>query len=224
MHAQLQPSHQASTSEATHLCNHARAAPLIPRRQALLYLSLSYVAQRALPTDAAERRGIGRYIKKKALDPLITYVPAVLQAQKQLLSAGQLMGEDPVEARVALRSGAFEGLRDNVRALGEYAASNKSATEQEAKELVAHAFGRLQDFDFELFQAIRNKEKVSDAAGAKLQSAAHALDRLLATVPASELDQAKNILEAIEKGGRPGQIPSQKAVDFERLQRLFPAS
>ncbi len=77
------------------------------------------------------------------------------------------------------------------RALGEYAASNNSATEQEAKELVAQAFGTLQDFDFELFQAIRNKEKVSDAAGAKLQSAAHALDGLLATVPALELDQAK---------------------------------
>ena len=77
------------------------------------------------------------------------------------------------------------------RALGEYAASNKSATEQEAKELVAQAFGTLQDFDFELFQAIRNKEKVSDGAGAKLQSAVHALDGLLATVPASELDQAK---------------------------------
>lgn len=77
------------------------------------------------------------------------------------------------------------------RALGEYAASNKSATEQEAKELVAQAFGTLQDFDFELFQAIRNKENVSDAAGAKLQSAVHALDGLLATVPASELDKAK---------------------------------
>ncbi|BDA41458.1 hypothetical protein COCOBI_02-2380 [Coccomyxa sp. Obi] len=221
---QAQPSSQASTSEATHFCNHAKVAPVLDRRQALLHLSMAYIAQRALPADAAERRGIGRYIKKKALDPLITYVPAVLQAQKQLLNAGQLMGEDPVEARVALRSGAFEGLRDNVRALGEYAASNKSATEQEAKELVAQAFGTLQDFDFELFQAIRNKEKVSDDAGAKLQSAVHALDGLLATVPASELDKAKDILEAIEKGGRPGQSQSQKAVDFERLQRLVPAS
>ncbi|EIE25208.1 hypothetical protein COCSUDRAFT_61447 [Coccomyxa subellipsoidea C-169] len=129
-------------------------------------------------------------------------------------------GEDPVEARVALRSGAFEGLRDNVRALGEYAASNKSASEQEAKELVDRAFGALQDYDFELFQAIRNKEKVKESAGAKLQGAVNALDGLLATVPADDLSKAKEILEAIEMGGRPGQ--SQKAIDFERLQKLVP--
>ncbi|KAK9909058.1 hypothetical protein WJX75_006607 [Coccomyxa subellipsoidea] len=141
-----------------------------------------------------------------------------MQARKQLLSAGELMGEDPVEARVALRSGAFEGLRDNVRALGEYAASNKSASEQEAKELVERAFGALQDYDFELFQAIRNKEKVKDSAGAKLQGAVNALDGLLATVPDNDLNQAKEILEAIEAGGRPSQ--SQKSIDFERLQKL----
>lgn len=37
-------------------------------------------------------RGIGRYIKKKALDPLDTYVPPVLQARQQLLKAGEIMG------------------------------------------------------------------------------------------------------------------------------------
>lgn len=77
------------------------------------------------------------------------------------------------------------------RALGEYAASNKSASEQEAKELVERAFGALQDYDFELFQAIRNKEKVKDSAGAKLQGAVNALDGLLATVPDNDLNQAK---------------------------------
>ncbi len=33
---------------------------------------------------------------------------------------------------------------------------------------------------------------------------------------------AQEILEAIEMGGRPGQ--SQKAIDFERLQKLVPVS
>lgn len=56
---------------------------------------------------------------------------------------------------------------------------------------MAEAFGKLQDYDFELFQAIRNKEKVTDGAQAKLQSAVDALDGLLATVPPTDLSKAK---------------------------------
>ena len=41
----------------------------------------------------ADSGGIGRYIKKKSMDPLETYVPAVLQARSQLLAAGDVMGE-----------------------------------------------------------------------------------------------------------------------------------
>ena len=40
-----------------------------------------------------ERRGIGRYIKKKKLDPLNTYVPAVIAAKNQLVRAGSIMSE-----------------------------------------------------------------------------------------------------------------------------------
>ena len=39
--------------------------------------------------------GLGRYIKKKSMDPLETYVPAVLQARAQLLQAGAVMGARP---------------------------------------------------------------------------------------------------------------------------------
>ena len=35
---------------------------------------------------------MGRYIKKKGLDPLDTYVPPVLQARQQLLKSGEIMG------------------------------------------------------------------------------------------------------------------------------------
>ena len=38
------------------------------------------------------KRGLGRYIKKKAKAPLETYVPAVLQARGQMLKAGEVMG------------------------------------------------------------------------------------------------------------------------------------
>jgi len=50
----------------------------------------------ALSPQAAEgssRRGIGRYIKKKSLEPLETYVPAVVAARNQLRRAGTIMSE-----------------------------------------------------------------------------------------------------------------------------------
>lgn len=42
------------------------------RRDALFQLTVNLLLQQALPVRAAEKRGIGRYIKKKALDPLVT--------------------------------------------------------------------------------------------------------------------------------------------------------
>jgi hypothetical protein len=77
------------------------------------------------------------------------------------------------------------------RALGEYAASNKATSEQGARELVTKAFGTLQDYDFELFQAIRYKQPVQDSASTKLQSALDALDSLLATVPERDMRKAQ---------------------------------
>lgn len=73
-HLAIQHGLQASTSEAAHTgrCTKPSIGPT--RRQALLQLPLSYIALQASPADAAETRGIGRYIKKKALDPLVTCV------------------------------------------------------------------------------------------------------------------------------------------------------
>jgi hypothetical protein len=38
----------------------------------VLQVALGLLVQQALPACAAEKRGFGRYIKKKALDPLVT--------------------------------------------------------------------------------------------------------------------------------------------------------
>lgn len=72
-------------------------------------------------------RGLSRYIKRKNLDPLETYVPLVLEARGQLDASGALLAKDKDAARSLLRSGAFSGLRDNIRALGEYAVTNGKA-------------------------------------------------------------------------------------------------
>ena len=51
----------------------------------------------SLPAQAAENkavvRGLAKYIKKKQLDPLVTYVPLLLEARDQLIRTGRVMGE-----------------------------------------------------------------------------------------------------------------------------------
>jgi hypothetical protein len=71
-------------------------------------------------------RGLDAYIRKKQLDPLDTYVPLVLEAREQLARASDLVEADVRAARQLLRSGPLGGLRDNVRAIGEYALKNGS--------------------------------------------------------------------------------------------------
>lgn len=44
------------------------------------------------PVQAPDRRGMSKYIKKKALDPIEGYLPPVLQARKQLVKSGEIMG------------------------------------------------------------------------------------------------------------------------------------
>ena len=43
--------------------------------------------------EEGRRRGLVRYIKKKKLEPLETYVPAVVAARNQLQRAGTIMSE-----------------------------------------------------------------------------------------------------------------------------------
>ena len=160
-------------------------------------------APAAAPTLSSGKRGIAAYVRKRKLDPLSSYVPAVLAAREQLAGLEGLVASDPVEARIELRSGAFEGLRDNVRAVGEYAAnaaessgngngsSNSSSSENNA---VKSFFESVQKLDYELFAAAREKRDPSSAAVEALRAGVAALDALLATVPAADLDEARRLV------------------------------
>jgi len=172
---------------------------LLQEAASLVFLSAAILAPQApYSSQAAEgssRRGIGRYIKKKSLEPLETYVPAVVAARNQLRRAGTIMKDDLQKARELLRSGAFDGLRDNIRALGDYA---EQGGNKDAKKLVDDFFLASQDFDFTLFQAKRYSEPVGEKSEAALQKNLDALQRLLATVPQSILDDSEKIVRAVE--------------------------
>lgn len=90
-------------------------------------------------------QGIDRYIKTKKLDPLVSYVPVLLIAQSQLDDVPLAAEELGIDAtRSLLRKGAFDGLRDNVRAVGEYASAQVStSTAQAAVKRVFASFDAL---------------------------------------------------------------------------------
>jgi hypothetical protein len=95
--------------------------------------------------------GIDKYIKKKQLDPLSAYLPSVLVAQSQLLDvpdAAETFGLEP--ARALLREGAFLGVRDSIRAIGEYAA--RTIGTDSAKAQVTAFFKAIEELDLEIFQ------------------------------------------------------------------------
>ena len=63
--------------------------------------------------EEGRRRGLVRYIKKKKLEPLETYVPAVVAARNQLQRAGSIMSEPPCSLESRLPP-ALLALRANV--------------------------------------------------------------------------------------------------------------
>ncbi len=57
---------------------------------------------------------------------------------------GARAGGEPAEVRKQLRSGAFAGVRENIRAVGEWAAAGAASGERPASVLVSAVFSTLQ--------------------------------------------------------------------------------
>jgi chemotaxis protein histidine kinase CheA len=68
-----------------------------------------------------------------------------------------------------MRSGPFSGLRDNIRALGQYASTpaaegGSGLPEKEAQQLVSGFFRSLEEFDLVLYNAVREAKAAQDKA------------------------------------------------------------
>lgn len=135
----------------------------------------------------------GRGVQDPAPSTRSTTPPTYTHAHNPTLAV-----DDPVEARILLRSGAFEGLRDNVRAVGQYA---EQAGVPGAAALVPDFFKAVQALDFELFSAIRAQAPVGPDTDARRVDAVAALDRLLDTVPDDVLATARKVVD-VAAGGR----------------------
>lgn len=215
-------------------------------------------------------QGLDRYVKKKKLDPLDTYVPLVLEARDVLAELDTVMGEpcntihasalvcntcaqhaqqvqpstavccrhvtldcctcdmamlaasqevalahrcqasrhchparcclpavkEPSAARQLLRSGPFRGMRDNIRALGQYAAlpaaeGGAGLSESDAGQLVSGFFQALEGYDLLLYNAVREYKQQEQKAAKNSSSDEDAEASAAAAVdPAVGLDKA----------------------------------
>ncbi|CAM6051847.1 unnamed protein product [Sphagnum compactum] len=166
---------------------------------AALWVGLFFIP--GLESQAAEGGGGGalsKYIKRKKLDPLETYVPTVVLAQRQFEDVGGILVREKPEfsdARSLLRSGPAGSLRTDIRAVAQYAA--EAGEGKAATDAVEQCLSALEDLDSLLIRASRSESSASvDTMKDRVSAAVTALDRLLATVPSPVLEKGKAIATA----------------------------
>nr|BAJ91063.1 predicted protein [Hordeum vulgare subsp. vulgare] len=152
----------------------------------------------ATTAGRAEASPFNNYVKKKKLEPLETYVPAVLLTQDQFRDLEKsLEFEKPRfdESRSLLRSGPASSLRINIRAVAQYASSNGQG--KAASDAVDECLRALEDLDSLLLKATRKDSSASvEVMRTKIAVALGALDNLLQTVPSAVMDKGKAIADA----------------------------
>jgi len=124
--------------------------------------------------------GFGRYVKKRALEPLQNYVLPLLAAKSELKRAGIVAGKDLDAARSLLREGSLSSLRINARAIGEYA--ERLETSSDAPALINNINRSVEKFDSYLLRASRDEEEKRDTTEF-ISASLSAIDELLGTVP-----------------------------------------
>ncbi|KAI4994796.1 hypothetical protein ZWY2020_034699 [Hordeum vulgare] len=136
----------------------------------------------ATTAGRAEASPFDNYVKKKKLEPLETYVPAVLLTQDQFRDLEKsLEFEKPRfdESRSLLRSGPASSLR------------------KAASDAVDECLRALEDLDSLLLKATRKDSSASvEVMRTKIAVALGALDNLLQTVPSAVMDKGKAIADA----------------------------
>ncbi|WCJ29332.1 hypothetical protein M5689_010973 [Euphorbia peplus] len=171
-------------------------------RRRLVSLSLLTVSPFLMNNhNATAATLLDKYVKKKRLDPLEAYVPAVILTLLQIKDLEKsLEVEDPqfASCRSLLRSGPAGSLRINIRAVAQYASD--SGRGNTASNDVDQCLRALEELDSLLLRALRNDRGASvKSMKANIDVALNSLQSLLQTVPSDVLDQAKAIADAYRK-------------------------
>ncbi|CAM6118751.1 unnamed protein product [Calypogeia fissa] len=192
----------SADSESNHSYGVGAHAPQCGRREmgmASLAFCL-FTLSNSNKGEEAMAGGLDKYLKKKKLDPLDTYVPIVLLAQSQFQEVdGKLeAGEQKMyaDARSLLRTGPAASLRNDIRAVAQYATETGN---EDGSLAVDQCLSALEDLDSLLFQASRSNGAPVERMKKDLIMTVSALDRLLATVPAEILERSKAIADAYKE-------------------------
>ncbi|KAE8687596.1 hypothetical protein F3Y22_tig00111013pilonHSYRG00205 [Hibiscus syriacus] len=151
------------------------------------------------PNYATAGSFLDKYVKKKKLDPLEVYVPAVILTQLQIKDLEKTLEVDDkpeyATCRSLLRSGPAASLRVNIRAVAQYASD--AGNGENAFKDVDQCLRALEELDSLMLHASRNEPDASvKAMKAHIGTALSALDSLLQTVPTDVLTQGKEIADA----------------------------
>ena len=184
---------------------------------------------------------MSRYIKRKRVESVSSYLPPLLAARDALAEArANLADVQPAAVRELLRSGPFDGIRDSVRAVGEFAegvdaaaaeAEGRAPTPAPVKSAVRGVFSALEGLDALMFRAERSLD--SGGPSFDLDEGLAACDALLAAfdgvtslVDQGEVMRARSVVDALsapvgslagagEGGG------GEAEAELERLKKLI---
>jgi hypothetical protein len=226
---QPQPQHESSSSTVTASVGNSRRELLLTIATSTLAILASPVSPANAAENAAVKSSLGRYVKRKKLDRIDSYVAPLLTAREQLIRMGRVMVASPKDARQLLRSGSFSGLRASVRAIGDYQAE-RGAGKEAGNAVVTAFFSALEKLDYELLAAERATEDAvpdKEIARQKLDATIAALDKLIESVPQDALARAKEIVGSLgsdsdvegDKGGSGGAVVDE--AELKRLGQLF---
>ncbi|KAJ0988469.1 hypothetical protein J5N97_006825 [Dioscorea zingiberensis] len=170
------------------------SSPVTRRSVSIAALFLSTFPSRA----ASAGSPFDKYVKRKKLEPLETYVPAVLLTQDQFKDLEKYLEMEQPKydiSRSLLRSGPAASLRVNIRAVAQYADDDGKG--KLASNAVDQCLRALEDLDSLFLHASRNDPTASvESMKSKINIALGALDSLLETVPSELLDKGRAIAEA----------------------------
>lgn len=198
------------------------------------------------------QKAFGRYIKKKKYDPLETYVPTVLLTMQQLRE-GRAIISDPestrsavAEVRSLLRTGPASSLRNDLRALEQYANEREGGGGSTGDSVTncLSVLGAVDSLLIQVGRASADAEIPRDALANMLTSAILSLDAVVGTVPSDILEKSRLIADAYIgsvgggsgedvqiKGGDKGEVNGRiegeqvlrlgRTTEEERLMKLF---
>ncbi|XP_057959857.1 uncharacterized protein LOC131152169 [Malania oleifera] len=152
----------------------------------------------SIPNHGTASSIFDKYVKRKKLDPLEFYVPAIILTQLQIEDLEKTLEVDQPQyaaCRSLLRSGPAASLRVNIRAVAQYALEGGYG--KTAFDYVDQCLRALEELDSLLLRASRNNPEASiGLMKANIGTALDALDSLLRTVPSDVLDKGKAIADA----------------------------